>query len=230
MRNKMSIPKPDADANQEVEGEVQVEQREAAVAEDQEVATTSGNTEVSTAKASEAFDPIAYLAEMGIDDIELDFSSFPTIVLNNGVFEKNKVDIGTEFEFIYLDKRTEWVTVGQEDRDSDPVMIYSNDGKVATRDGRLLTEWIAEWEKNNWMIQPLSPNLVVMVKQVGGDDDGAVVQLRLPKTSIHPYHGFLVTLAMARKNPKTVVTRAVIGAKLGTGQRSWTPWSFKLVE
>jgi len=226
----MPLPTPDQEAINEVEGEIKQEQREdavaAATATEVAATDTEGGEVATTAPASEAFDPVAYLKEMGIDDIELDFSSFPTIVLNNGKFEKNKQVLGDEFDFLFIDKRKEWVIAGQEDRDSDAVMIYSSDGKTANKDGRPLSEWIAEWEEKEWSIQPLSPNVVVIAKQVGGDDDGEVIQLRLPKTSIHPYNGFLVTLAMARKNPKTVVTTAKVGAKLGSGQKTWSPWRF----
>lgn len=234
----MSIPKPNETEIAEVEGELQEEARAKATAPDTAVAVKDqGAKEVAVAEqkaVEEPFDPIAFLAALGIEDIELDFSSFPTVVLNSGKFEKNKAEFegGDEFEFVYMKKyKTYLITASKGRDDENPILIYSADGKTANKDGRTIDEWRADWDADSEItnVGPLNEYVIVMAKQVGGDDDGSIIQLQLPPTSIHPFNGYLVTLAMARKNPMGVVTRASIGDKLGKGTRTWNPWAFKCV-
>ncbi len=232
----MGLPKPNDADIAEVEGEMQEKARENATASSTQAAVVdNAKQEVAVAKTPEAFDPIAFLADLGIEDIELDFSSFPTVVLNSGKFEKAKAEFegGDDFEFVYMKKYKTWLITAAKDRDDEnPVLIYSADGKTANKDGRLISEWVADWEADDEMtiIGKLSEYVIVMATQVGGDDDGSIIQLQLPPTSIHPFNGYLVTLAMAKKNPMATVTRASIGAKLGKGTRSWNPWKFTCVD
>lgn len=201
-----------------------------AVAEVKEVAVKKTTEAAVASPVAEAYDPMAFLAELGITDLQIDYTSFPTITLDKGNFVSGGASLGQEFEFMYMDKRRTFLVRGLDpaDRDAEALLCYTDDMKTANSDGRLVAEHTAEWEKKVPGIKIDDTSYyIVMVKIVGGDSDGELAQLQVSKTSMGRMDGYLVSLAMSRINPKATVTKATVGALLGSGKITWNPWDFK---
>jgi len=235
----MPLPKVSQEDIAEVEAANVQEVRDNAVAqvetapapeETKAVAAPTTGTAVGQADAVEAYDPMAFLAELGITDLKIDYTSFPTITLDKGNFVCGGAALGQEFEFMYMDKRRTFLFRGADpaDRDADALLCYTDDKKTANSDGRLVADHVAEWKAKvpNVVIDD-TEYYVVMVKLVGGERDGELAQLQISKTSTGRLDGYLVSLAMNRQNPKATVTKATVGELLGTGKRTWNPWDFK---
>lgn len=223
----MALPKPNAEEVAEVEATEKQEVREEAEVKAKETAVaTVAAKDLDSVVPAEAYDPIKYLEELSITDIHIDFTSFDTIVLDKGKFKQAGTELGDEFEFIFMDKRRTHLFRGQEDRDSDPELVYSDDGVHSNKDQSLIADHVAEWKEKGWD-NDRTVYVIVMATKVGGDDDGEIIQLQIPKTSIGKLDGHLVTLAMAKINPKTVVTKATIGATIGKGIKAFNPWVFR---
>lgn len=225
----MALPKPNQAQIAEVEEDVKQEVREGATAKAEATALkVKESADLEATVPGEAYDPMQFLADLGIEDIDLDFTSFDTIVLDKGKFKQAGKELGDEFEFMFMQKRKTHLFRGVEDRDADPDLIYSDDGVHSNKDQSLIVDHIAKWEKDGWE-HDRTIYVIVMATKVGGDDDGQVIQLQIPKTSIGKLNGLLVTMAMDKVNPKTVVTKATIGATIGKGLRSFNPWVFRRV-
>ena len=220
----MALPKPTKEDVAEVEATEKQEVREEAVAK--AVAVQETSTDLDSAAPAVAYDPVKFLADLGIVDLTIDFTSFDTVVLDKGKFKQAGKDLGDSFEFIYMDKRKTHLFRGLEDRDADPELVYSDDGIVSNKDQRPVAEHIAEWVEKGWS-HDRTVYVIVMATKVGGDDDGDIIQLQIPKTSIGKLNGYLVTLGMARENPKTITSKATIGATIGKGIKAFNPWVFR---
>lgn len=223
----MPIPKTDQAVIDNVEEAEQAQVRE------QALATTKAATLPEAAdEASAAADPMAALAAMGFDDLKIDFTSFPTLVINKGKIRKSGGDViddGESIEFIIMDKRKTFLFRGIKDRDTDPVLAYSDDKLYVNMTGELVTDITDKWKAEGFEVE-VKDYFIVMGTMVGGSLDGEVIQIQIPKTSIGRFDGYLVSTAMAGLNPKQIVTQALVGEEIGSGLKAFTPWDFKRVK
>lgn len=221
----MPIPKTDQAVIDNVEEAEQAQVREQALA-------TAATLPEAADEASAAADPMAALAAMGFDDLKIDFTSFPTLVINKGKIRKSGgdvIDVGESIEFIIMDKRKTFLFRGIKDRDTDPVLAYSDDKLYVNMTGELVTDITDKWKAEGFEVE-VKDYFIVMGTMVGGSLDGEVIQIQIPKTSIGRFDGYLVSTAMAGLNPKQIVTQALVGEEIGSGLKAFTPWDFKRVK
>lgn len=229
----MALDKVDKTVIDNVEAAEKEEQRETALAEvkaTKEVAAPEATAEGNL--PTKAVDPMAALAALGFENLQIDFTSFPTMVINKGkirVSGGEVVDDGESFEFIIMDKRKTFLFRGIEDRDSDPELAYSDDKEHINMTGEPVADKIAEWKEKGWDVE-IKDYFIVMGKMVGGDLDGEIIQIQIPKTSIGRFDGLLVSIAIAGNNPKEVVVKALVGKEIGSGLKAFNPWDFKLAK
>jgi len=177
-------------------------------------------------------DPVAALAALGFTDLQIDFTSFPTMVINKGkirVSGGEVVDDGEGFEFIIMDKRKTFLFRGIEDRDSDPELAYSDDKEFINMTGEPVADKVAEWKEKGWDVE-MKEYFIVMGKMVSGELANQIIQIQIPKTSIGRFDGIMLTIAIDGKNPKEVVIKALVGKEIGSGMKAFNPWDFKVVQ
>lgn len=231
----MALPTIDDAAVAEVEADEAQGVRDAAVAEVTttlpEPVVTTGTAVAEAKQPEKAYDPMQFLRDQGIDTsgFVLDFTSFPTVVLDKGQFKVEGANIGTELEFMYMQHRKMYLFRGEDpaDKDADPELCYTDDKITQNGTGRAIADIVAEWREKGLTVSD-GQYYIVQGKEVGGERDDEIVQLQLSKTSMGKFDGFLVTLAIKRINPKTVVIKTAIGDTLGSGKRTWNPWTFSL--
>ena len=245
----MPLPSVDQTVIDNVEEAEAEEKREQALAsvvnteevtESKEVAPVNATgTAIANANEANSTDIFKELAAMGFADLQIDFTSFPTLVINKGKIKRSggaAVGDGESVEFIIMDKRKTYLFRGVKGRDDEPKLAYSDDKIHVNMTGELVTDVIALWKKDGYEPEANAAGVphpkeyfIIMVHMVGGEMGGEMAQLQIPKTSIGRFDGHLVNCMVAKKKPMEVVTRALVGEEVGSGIKAFNPWDFKLV-
>ncbi|RLA42709.1 MAG: hypothetical protein DRR06_13820 [Gammaproteobacteria bacterium] len=224
----MALPETSQDVIDNVEEAEQAEAREQALASTNGAALATPEAGTS---AAETLDPMKALAAMGFEDLQIDFTSFPTLVINKGKIRKSGGDViddGESIEFVIMDKRKTFLFRGIKDRETDPELAYSDDKLHINMTGELVTEVTDKWKAEGLEVE-VKDYFIVMGKMVGGSLDEEIIQIQIPKTSIGRFDGYLVSTTIAGFNPKQVVTRVSVGEEIGSGMKAFTPFQFNRV-
>lgn len=202
-----------------------------AVAASADPANDPASKQVAIAQASEAkgTNPHEFLASVGITDIKIDFTSFPTVSLNNSIFSTAEhKNFGTKFECVYLSKQDQFLFRGDLGRDKEPELVYSTDGITADKDGRPIAEYIEDWNSRGIPYERKEYTLVV-VQMVDGPHEGEICMIQVSPASRGKLGGYLLGLGLKKIDPTNVVTEVSVGAEIGSGVKAFTPFSFKKV-
>ena len=175
-----------------------------------------------------------YLKQLGfnLDDLHLDFTSFPIITLNDGIFSTPEhPKFGDAFAFMLMQKRKTYLFTGEKGRDDPTKLCYSDDGIKANTpvdDMETVAEIIEKWKKEGYKVTK-NPYYLLMGKFVAGlaELEDQIVQLQIPRTSMGKFDGYLVTVAMSHRSPYSVVTSVTIGPEVGSGIKTFNPWIFR---
>jgi hypothetical protein len=206
---------------------VSVEEKEALVMQPEEGAENgSGDSLQTSSPGAEVLNPLTVLEEMGITNLKIDWTSFPTVVIANETFNKDFTD---RIEFTYLNKRKQYLYTGQKMKDGrtegDPEMVYSDDAVIANLDGRKMSEVVQEWKDLGYSLD--RTEYIIMVVLVKNTEyAGKILQLQLPPTSHGVLGGHLFNMGMDGSNPREVPTTATVGETVGKGLRAFNPWVF----
>lgn len=181
---------------------------------------------------------IANLESEGFEGLKLGFGAFPGIVLpSEGRFKINGQEnfIGEAFTGHIHSTKSKWIVkVDTQDKDLEKyVYTYDNprNPEALTTGGTKVADFIAEQEAKGQKIK-IKDYLDVLFEvndELGNGElnPGDLVLLSIPDTSIKRLSGYLVQLQMRKKNPRDVVTRVSVGAKITTVAKPYYPWSFK---
>ena len=221
----IAAAKAELEAEAAVKAEVKAE-----VATNLPAAVPAASSAIATAAhISGGAKPEEFLASLGISDLKLDFTSFPTVTLNDAMFHTDEHKKFAEtFECVYIDKRETFLFRGDYGRDKDPELVYSDNGLVDNKEGKPMAEYIERWKAEGTPWDRKS-YIMVLVTMVGGVYDQELVQLQVSPASRGKLDGYLTNLGIKRKNPREVVTKISVGTEVGSGVKAFTPWSFKLV-
>lgn len=178
------------------------------------------------------------VAEAEQDGFEgLDFDSFglyPIIALKEGEFMSSEGwSLGQEFDCYVLGSRKKTLYSNNlKDDDPDADVFYSYDG-VTTTGTESVAERLAEWKEKGW--RPVTkPYIDASVEIVGGEHDGELAIVSIPKTSIGRFTK-LYTLLKRRHN-QTGKPITEIKVHVGKGERvtttafPFTPFEFTIAE
>ena len=215
--------------------QVEQQQLEVEQANKELTVNTSGTKLPATSEDLQIMNPMQALIDMGLAEasgdmaLNLDFTSFPMVVLDKGKFKTSEDALGQDFEYIFLNKRKTFLYRGNiGDRDAEPELLYSNDKVSATMGDKTVAQVTAEWEAKGWEWE-IKDYYLLMGTIVGGDLQGEIVQLSLPQSSIGRWDGYMMAVACQGKNPTEVVTKVMVGKEVGSGTKVFNPWRFKLV-
>lgn len=231
---------------QAVEGELvdndPVSQQEAvSEAKDVAVRGTASDVAVKTSAPVVAVNVKDELAAQGFADDRVDYTSFPTVVLNDGKFStSSNKNFGTEFECIPLSERPQWVYKGDKGRDKDPELVYSEDrmytNQLDPETGEYIpvAKFVEEW-KNNADIQSISCDeykivTVDMIETEGNPHGGEICQLQISPASLKKWNGFKQQIILRGRKINETVVKVQVGAEIGSGRKAFHPWDFKIVK
>lgn len=194
------------------------------------LAVAENSTALATRNISNVDDT---LRDLGFGDQVLNFTSFPIITLNNGVFSSpEQKGFGVTFDCIIHSDSKSHLYSADKGRDQDPEVIYSSDNEyVNSLDGserKLVTDQVKEWEAQGWPVDHKIYHMV-MAEMLNEPHDGEFVFLQISPASQGKLGGYLRSLIIRGHSPNSVVTRVSMGASVGSGTKEFNPWVFKMV-
>ena len=241
----MSLPIIDEVEVQAVEAEQIKEDRKQALATVAKAAPVSDreNSLMQAAGVTSAVsgseDPMAFLKEQGIDvdDVVLNFTSFPMITLADSKFSCPEGKIADEFEVIIINRRKQFLFKADLGRDKDPILMYSSD-KIHDADGLLMADHIAGWESRmkgkggaedilGWDMKEYTILMCQMLSEPYKDE---IVQIQVSPSSGGVLNGYYVGLAVKKLKVSEVITKVSSGKSVGSGVKAFTPFTFKAVK
>lgn len=229
----MALPQVETGVMELVAEEEAIAKREAALSnvQDQPLAVVE-NAALNEVKSMSTTDPIAFLREQGFSekDWELDFTSFPTIVLNEGKFSSPEhEDMGTQFEAVIMMHRDTYLFRADRGRKEKPILVYSND-KVHANDAEKtpIAKYIEEWKAAGYEYDCKEYRMLT-AQIIDGPHGGDICQIQISPASIKKFNGYNVTLGLKRQTYRDVVTQVSVGPKVGDGVQAFNPFLFKKV-
>lgn len=185
---------------------------------------------VANVAAMRGSNPQKFLEEAGFTDVKIDFTSFPTVTLNNQKFSTTEHEnFGDKFECVILAKREVLLFRGDLGRDKEPELHYSSDGGVTDdKEGKPIAEYIEDW-KARGIDYDRKEYTMVTVQMVDGPHADEICQIQVSPASRGKLGGYLTGLALKKRQPSEVVTQVGIGPTIGSGIKAFNPYTFKAV-
>jgi hypothetical protein len=172
--------------------------------------------------------PVAEIAEaMGIKGVDFTaYGTTPTIALNQGAFKTNDgtINLGTEFVCRIHETRPKYLYVTRlADSDPNHATAYSYDQQ--TSNGKSLKEILYGWAQRG-----LAWDLKNYLEATCMLEDGRVVMLSIPFTSMSRFAGFAQSVILSRRHLSDVVCKVGIGPLVTKAVRPFNPISFEEVK
>jgi len=167
--------------------------------------------------------------ELGFEGLDLSgFGAFPIVRLHRGSYNtRDGLNLGTTFYGFIQDGGTKQKFVynnGLPDRDPGRDYFYTYD-QVTTVKGEPVSQILDTWRARGWTPQ-ISPYLDTMIKVHGGEHDGTMIILSVPKSSRPRLSVHIGSIIMDDQLPSAVVTRFSIAGEVGSGATAFTPMEF----
>lgn len=169
------------------------------------------------------------LAQFGIEGLDFDgFGVFPVIALNDGSFVNNDgtVNLGQAFNFYWSKSRAKYlVKTALPDRDPRSEFTYTYD-MVTDHRGRQVADIISGWQR-----QGITHEVKNYTEVSALLEDGSMVLLSIPYTSIRSISGVLANLVARGEDPTTTMLTAYVGPKItpkSPGSKPYNPWAVKV--
>lgn len=176
-------------------------------------------------------DVMSDLADHGFEGLEINFTSFETIILEKSSFasssgRKIKEDFvvrlqKTRNKFLFSSKHPE-----QDDREA----CYSYNRNADKEDPEVM-ERIKAWQEQDgvgYEVKTYVEALAIMVDdKATGELNGEMVLLQIPPASIGKLSGHCAQQRLkGRGQPNEYDTIVGVGQKIGEGQKAFYPWVF----
>lgn len=188
------------------------------------------------APATQSVNVISSLNEDGFGGLEINFTSFETIILEKSSFACTQSERKVKEDFIVQlqSSREKYMFVSghpeNEAGESDREIHYSYDKNADKNDPELAAK-IKSWKEEDgvgFSVKTYVEVLAVMVDdQANGDLNGEMVLLQIPPASIGKFSGFVVQQRLkGRGKPTDYQTQVGVGAKIGENKKAFYPWTF----
>ena len=181
------------------------------------------------ATASQSGGMVQQLAEAGFEGLEFGFGSFPLISLqNNGNFSTSEGgDLGPQFNVIIMGSKSKWIYKNNQKGPAED-FFYSFD-QIHALSGEPVQKILSQWKARGWEHE-MKKYLDVQAQLVtheGDPENGALVLLSIPPTSIPRFSGYLATLqARHGVTPDKCITTCCLGEKVTKVRHPFHPWAF----
>lgn len=167
------------------------------------------------------------LEDMGFEGLNFGFGSFPIISLQNeGHFESSEGgSLDQEFYCVLGASKNKFIYKNNaQGKDED--FCYSYDQEFAVS-GERLDDIIAAWKANGYTFEKKPYLDVQATLRTNDEDDGTLILLSVPKTSIPRFSGYVATQMAQGKVPSSYMTRVYMGDKVTKVKHPFYPWAFK---
>ena len=168
---------------------------------------------------------VAEIAEaMGIKGVDFTaYGTTPTISLNQGAFKTSDgtINLGTEFVCHVHETRPKYLYVTRlADADPNHATAYSYDHQ--TSNGKSLKDILDSWTQKGvaWDLKNYLEATCVL-------EDGRVVMLSIPFTSMSRFAGFAQSVILSRRQLADVICKVGIGPLVTKAARPFNPISFE---
>lgn len=172
----------------------------------------------------------AELESEGFEGLEFGFGSFPMISLqNDGTFQSSEGGVlGTEFQVCLLGSKAKWIYKNDQKGPAED-FFYTFD-KITTVGGEPIADILANWEARGWKYE-VKKYLDVQAQMVTNDEDnGTLVLLSVPPTSINKFSGYTATVrGRHHRKVGSVITKCHLGEKVTKVKHPFHPWAFSFV-
>lgn len=212
------------------------EEAEAARAATQTTAVTEHTGEGAMAKRQASQAAVLHdMADSGFEGLNLDYSSFPNIVLKDGEFQiagsTRSFDAVKGFSGVVTGTRRKYAYRVGGDDDGDVIFAY--DAKDFSNPELEVCKKLQEWKAEG--LKPEMKEYIeayVMVSEVFGEQEkdlvGELVVVQISPTSAGRYSGFAATQRFKHKcNPDGYNTHFLRGEKITSTKFPYYPWAFK---
>lgn len=227
----MALPQVETGVIEMVAEEEANERREQALAEVQTstaVVTADKGSALAAVAEMKAGSKEPFVIEGGFSEVKVDFTSFPTVTLNNQKFSTTEHEnFGEGFECVFLSLRKVFLFRGDLGRDKDPELHYSSDGITDDKEGKPIASYIEDWKARGIEYDRKEYDMV-MVNMVDGPHAGDICQIQVSPASRGKLAGYIKQLELRRKQPSEVVTQVGIGPTIGAGIKAFNPFTFKI--
>lgn len=167
------------------------------------------------------------LASEGFDGLDFGFGSFPMITLqNDGTYQSSEGgNLGSDFYCQILGSTPKWIYKNDQKGPAED-FFYTFD-RVYSVQGEPIEEILAGWKAKGWEFE-VKKYLDVQAQMVTNDEDnGTLVLLSIPPTSITKFSGYLATVAGRHgRQVASVVTHVKLGDKVTKVKYPFHPWAF----
>lgn len=232
--------------NNEVETEVvETQAAEASAAEDVlEAEVQVANDEPAIPAVSNAAPPavaqssqsavVGELASSGFEGLEIDWTSFPTVVLNQGEFETSDGNsLGVDaFSVRLMQSRKRFVLRTKVANDDDAELAYTYDLAELDNPESELTQKVLKWKEEDGLDYDVKDYIeaIAMVEDADCSLDQQMVLIQIPPTSIGRFSGFTTqNLLIKKQAPSEYLTRCFKGEKVTKAKKPFYPWAFEYV-
>ena len=175
------------------------------------------------------------LANSGFTGLKIDWTSFPTVVLDNGDFctaDGNTLDTPREIHVRLMQSRSRFVLRTNTDDDDDAELAYTYDMAELNNPVSELAVKVTKWKQE----EGLDYSIKEYIEAVGvvEDDDsqlnGEMVLLQIPPTARGRFSGYITSNTLTGKGePSAYITRCYAGAKVTKAKKPFVPWAFEYI-
>lgn len=176
-------------------------------------------------------------AEDGFEGLEIGAFSFERVKLSDGSFllGENETSLGTVVNLQVVSSRASYLVQQSDDEDCEIFYSYDADGSTkadGTSSKDITDKWLEDGfgDKDNPL--HIKKYLEVMAVLMDRDDEHAeaIVNLQIPPASIQRFSGMsFLAKSRFKTNIGGVILEASVGAKAGSGSKSFRPWNFKII-
>jgi hypothetical protein len=193
---------------------------------------TMPSTSMATAVASSKEAIVQGLAQTGMEGLELDWTSYQTVVLNQGEFEtRDGEGLDTsDFTVRVIGSRSSYAFRSKHEKEADCEVCFSYDQHADRDVNSPVYEKVKQWKEEDGVGYETKKYLEILAA-VEDDNcilNGQLVNLQIPPTSVGRVSGFFATNQLMKKqHPSEYLTKVSKGKKITKGQFPFTPWQFE---
>lgn len=187
------------------------------------VATTNNNS------------ALAQLAEEGAEGLEIDWTSFPTIVLDKGEFcTSDETELGVEkFQVSIRSTRKKYAVRSKHEDEEDAEIAYCYNLSDITTEGTQAYDKVKQWKEEEgvgYEIKEYLDAICVILDDTLADLIGPLAILQIPPASRGKLSGHLQGTKMITELALgSWITEVSRGNKVTKSKHSFYPWAFKYI-
>jgi hypothetical protein len=175
------------------------------------------------------------LAAEGAEGLKIDWTSFPTIVLDKGEFcTSDGAELDTEaFDVSIVQTRTKFALASTHEDEDDQEVAYTYDLDELNDPTSKVAEMVAKWKDEDevdYTVKEYLDAICIIIDPDLAEEVGEIATLQIPPTSVGKLSGHIHGVKLTRKLVLgTYITKVKRGSKISKTKHAFYPWAFKFV-